>query len=310
MRVLVAGATGVIGRVLVPKLIAAGHEVAGTTRFPERADALKALGAQPVVCDALEASAVRTAVAETRPEAVIHELTNLPPRLDPRKYKTQLAATNRLRRDGTRNIVEAARAAGVQRFLAQSIAFAYDPSGDWVKGEDAPLALASPPPMDEAIGAVAELERLVLDAGGTVLRYGFFYGPGSSFAPDGYTTELIRARRFPIVGSGGGRWSFIHLEDAASATVAALEHGASGVYNVVDDDPAPVSEWLPVFASAVGAKAPRRVPAWLGRIVAGRVAVGGMTTQRGASNAKAKRELRWTPAYPSWRDGFSSALGG
>jgi nucleoside-diphosphate-sugar epimerase len=305
MRVLVAGATGVIGRVLLPKLIAAGHEVTGTTRSAERAQDIRAMGAEPVVCDALDSEMIRQAVSGARPEAVIHELTSLPARLDPRKYRTQLAATNRLRREGTRNLVDAAQAAGAGRILAQSIAFAYEPSGDWVKDEDAPLAIGAPAPMDEAIGAVAELERLVLGAGGIVLRYGFFYGPGTSFAPDGYTAEMVARRRFPIIGSGEGRWSFIHIDDAAGATVAALERGRAGVYNIVDDEPAAVRDWLPVYAAALGAKAPVRLPAWLGRIFGGRVAVGGMTTQRGASNAKARRELGWAPAHASWRDGFS-----
>jgi nucleoside-diphosphate-sugar epimerase len=309
VRVFVAGATGVIGRVLVPKLITAGHQVTGMTRSEEAAERLRARGARPVVCDALDAAALSAAVVASRPEAVVHELTNLPVRLDPRKYKRQLASTNHLRREGTANLVAAARAAGAERILAQSIAFAYEPSGDWVKDEDAPLALGSAPPMDEALGAVAELERQVLGVDGVVLRYGFFYGPGSSFAPDGYTAELVRKRRFPIVGSGEGRFSFIHVEDAAEATVLALERGSAGVYNIVDDDPAPVRAWLPVYAAALGAKPPRRLPTWLARVVAGRVAVDAVTAQRGASNAKAKRELGWSPARPSWRNGFRYSLG-
>lgn len=308
MRVFVAGATGVIGRVLVPKLLTAGHQVTCMTRSGEAAERLRARGVQSVVCDALDAAALRAAVDAARPEAVVHELTNLPARLDPRKYKRQLASTNRLRREGTANLVAAAQAAGAGRIVAQSIAFAYEPSGDWVKDEEAPLALGSAPPMDEAVGAVAELERQVLDVDGVVLRYGFFYGPGSSFAPDGYSAELVRKRRFPIVGSGEGRFSFIHVEDAAEATVMGLERGSGGVYNIVDDDPAPVREWLPVYAAALGAKPPRRLPAWLGRLLAGPVAVDGMTAQRGASNAKAKRELGWSPAHPSWRYGFITAL--
>jgi len=259
------------------------------------------------VCDALDPEALATAVTAARPEAVIHQLTNLPARLEPRKYASQLASTNRLRREGTRNLMAAAQAAGAERVLAQSIAFAYAPEGGWVKDEDAPLGLALPPPMGEAIAAVAELERQVLEAGGTVLRYGYFYGPGTGFQPDGYYAELARKRQFPIVGSGQARWSFIHLDDAAEATVAALERGAPGVYNIVDDEPAAVTEWAPVFAESVGAKPPFRVPAWLGRLAAGRVAVEGMTRQRGASNAKAKRELGWTPRHTSWRDGFGAA---
>lgn len=314
MRVFLAGATGVIGRVLLPRLTAAGHEVVAMTRSANRTDALRRDGAQPVVCDALDGAALASVVAEARPEAVIHELTNLPTRLDPRKYATQLAATNRLRREGTRNLVAAARAAGAQRIVAQSIAFAYAMEGTWIKDEAAPLGVDSPAPMDEAIGAVAELERLVLEGAhspegwvGIVLRYGYFYGPGTQFHRDGFLGELARKRRFPIVGSGQGRWSFVELEDAADATVAALERGQPGVYNIVDDDPAPAAEWTPVFAAAVGAKSPFRVPAWLARLVAGTVAVDGMTRQRGASSAKAKRELGWTPRHLSWRDGFGAA---
>jgi nucleoside-diphosphate-sugar epimerase len=279
------------------------------TRAAERRDELRAAGAEPMVCDALDAEALSAAVAAARPEAVIHQLTSLPSRLEPRKYATQLAATNRLRREGTRNLMAAAQAAGVERILAQSIAFAYAPEGGWVKDENAPLGLQLPPPMGEAIGAVAELERQVLAAGGTVLRYGYFYGPGTGFYPDGYYAELARKRQFPIVGSGQARWSFVHVDDAAEATVAALDRGQPGVYNIVDDEPAQVRDWVPAFVESVGAKRPFRVPAWLARLIAGRVAVAGMTAQRGASNAKAKSELGWAPAHASWRDGFRAAAG-
>jgi nucleoside-diphosphate-sugar epimerase len=309
MRVFVAGATGVIGRVLVPMLLEGGHEVIGMTRSPQRAEQLRAQGAEAVVCDALEERPLRDAVREARPGAVIHQLTDLPSRLDPRKYKSQLAGTNRLRREGTRNLVAAARDAGAQRIIAQSIAFAYAPTGEWVKEEEAPLALDSPPPMGATIGAVAELESQVLEAGGIVLRYGFFYGPGTQFAADGYYAELARKRQFPVLGSGAGRWSFIHVHDAATATVAALERGATGVYNIVDDDPARASDWIPVYVAAVGGKRPFRLPALIGRVAAGRVVLAGMTTQRGASNAKAKRELGWVPEYATWRHGFQRAAG-
>ncbi len=311
MRVFLAGAAGVIGRVLVPKLVAAGHDVVGMTRSSERAEALRASGIEAVVCDALDANALNSAVSAARADAVIHQLTSLPSRMQPRKFATQLAATNRLRREGTRNLVAAAHAAEVQRIVAQSIAFAYATSGDWIKDEDAPLGVDSPPPMEDAIRAVAELERHVLGAGGTVLRYGYFYGAGTQFHPDGFYAELARKRQFPIVGSGQGRWSFIHIDDAAQATVEAVERAQPGVFNIVDDEPAPVTEWAPVFAASVGARRPFRVPAWLGRVVAGRVAVEGMTEQRGASNAKAKRDLGWKPHYPTWRDGFrAAAVGG
>ncbi len=296
-----------IGRGLVGLLLAAGHEVTGISRSPERAQRLADRGARGVVCDALNADALREAVLAARPEAVVHALTDIPPSLQPRRFERQLASTNRLRRDATRNLVAAAREAGAERLVAESIAFAYEPSGDWVKDEDAPLALGAPPPMDEIVGAVADLERQVLDAGGIVLRYGFLYGPGTQLAPDGYLGRLARRRMFPVVGSGEGRWSFIHADDAAAATVAALERGRPGVYNVVDDHPAAAREWVPDYAAALGAPRPLRVPAWVGRLAGGPAAMSGMTTQRAASNAKAKRELAWQPHYASWRDGFRAA---
>ena len=306
MRVFVAGATGVIGRRLCPLLGEAGHEVTAMTRSPERAQELRTRGLDAVVCDVLDLEAVVSAVEEARPEAVIHELTDLPTRLEPRKYKTQLAGTNELRREGTRNLVQAARQAGAGRLLAQSIAFAYAPTGDWIKDENAPLALDAAAPMDVAFAAIAELERQVLEVDGIVLRYGFFYGPGTQIAADGFYGELARKRRFPVVGSGEGRWSFIHVDDAAAATVAALERGSPGIYNIVDDDPVPAREWIPVFAAAVGGPRPFSDPVWLGRLGGGTAAVAGMTVQRGASNAKAKRELGWAPEHSSWRDGFKA----
>jgi nucleoside-diphosphate-sugar epimerase len=309
MKVFVAGASGVIGRHLVPLLAHAGHEVTGMTRSPRRAEGIRAQGAGAVVCDAFDAEALRAAVAAANPDAVIHELTDLPIAMEPRKFKTQLAPTNRLRREGTRNLLAAARAAGVNRVLAQSIAFAYAPEGDWVKDEDARLAVDAPPPMHAAIGAIAELEQQVLEFGGVVLRYGYFYGPGTQFAPDGFYAGLARKRQLPVLGSGEGRWSFIHVDDAAAATVAALEHASPGVYNIVDDDPARTREWVPVYAASVGAKRPWTLPAWIGRLAAGRTAVTGMTEARAASNAKAKRELGWTPQHASWRDGFRTAAG-
>jgi nucleoside-diphosphate-sugar epimerase len=309
MRVFVAGATGVIGRSLTGLLIDAGHEVTGMTRSPERAAALRALGAETVVCDAYDAGALTEAVVAARPEAVIHELTDIPPTLQPRNYRTQLAGTNRLRREGTRNVVAAARAAGATRLLAQSIAFAYEPSGPWVKDETAPLHTSAPAPMDAPIATIAELERRVLDAGGIVLRYGFLYGPGTQMTSGGLIGEMARKRRFPVIGAGTGQWSFVAVPDAAAATVAALQRGSPGVYNVVDDDPAPVREWLPAFAAAMGGKPPWKVPAWVGRLAGGSVSVAAMTTQRAASNAKAKRELGWQPRYASWRDGFAALAG-
>jgi 2-alkyl-3-oxoalkanoate reductase len=311
MRILVAGATGVIGRPLVSQLQACGHEVTGLTRSEERAEALRSRGAAAIVCDVFETEQLRAAVAEARPEAVIDQLTDLPPVFDPRRYEQMTVPTNRLRSEGTPSLVAAAEAAGAHRYLAQSLAFVYAPEGDWVKDEDAPLASDAPPPVQRSVDAVRTLESAVLDAPGLegiVLRYGNFYGPGTWYARDGSLAEMVRRRRFPIVGRGDGHTSFVQVEDAAGGTVAALEQGRPGVYNVCDDEPAPMREWLPVFAEAVGAKPPRRVPVWLARL-AGGPAAGGAATQRGASNAKAREELGWTPRYPSWREGFKVALG-
>jgi nucleoside-diphosphate-sugar epimerase len=307
MRIFLAGATGVIGRVLIPLLVEAGHDVTGMTRSAERAPRLEEQGARAVVCDALDPTGLEQAVVSARPEIVIHQLTEIPARMDARKAAAQLGPTNRLRREGTRNLIAAARTAGARRVIAQSIAFAYELSGDWIKDEDAPLDADSP--YGEAVAAIADLERQVTAADGIVLRYGYFYGPGTQFESDGLYGELVRRRRLPIVGSGEGRWSFIHVEDAAAATVAALTRGSPGIYNIVDDDPARARDWIPLFAAALGAKPPFRVPGWLGRLVGGRVAVASMTQLRGASNAKARRELNWTPARASWREELRRAGG-
>ena len=307
MKVFVAGASGAIGRPLLPQLLAAGHEVTGMTRREENAAAIRAAGARAVVCDVFDTAALEGAVREAAPEVVIHALTSLPPRIDP-KAKDALAPTNRLRGEGTRNLVAAAKAAGARRLIAESVAFFYVPEGDWVKGEEAPAFADAPGPFGEAARALADLEREVTETEGLegiVLRYGWLYGPGTYYDRDGSQTEDFHKRRMPIVGRGTGTFSFIQVEDAASATVAAVERGAPGVYNVVDDEPAPLSEWAPVFAEAIGAKKPRRVPVWLARLVAGSAAVGMTTEQRGASNAKAKRELDWQPRYASWRQGFA-----
>jgi 2-alkyl-3-oxoalkanoate reductase len=307
MKVFVTGASGAIGRPLVRQLLSAGHEVTGMTRREENAEAIRAAGAKAVVCDVFDAAALERAVAEAAPEAVVHELTSLPPRLDPKAKDDPLAPTNRLRSEGTRNLIAAAKAAGARRLIAESVAFFYVPEGDWVKTEDAPAFAEPPGPFGEAGRALAELERQVTGTEGLegiVLRYGWLYGPGTYYARGGSQTEDFHKRRMPIVGKGSGTFSFIQVEDAASATVAAVERGEPGIYNVVDDEPAPMSEWVPVFADAVGAKKPRRVPAWLARLVAGSAAVGMATNQRGASNAKAKRQLGWQPRYASWRQGF------
>lgn len=310
MRVFLAGATGVIGRRLVPLLLAAGHEVTGMTRSPEKVDALRALGAEPVVADALDARELHEAVAAARPDAVIHQLTSLPSRIDPRKIERDLAVNDRLRSDGTRDLAAAARAAGVKRFVAQSIAFGYLPGEPGtLHGEQDVLYLDAPRQFRRSARALHELECTVRELRGIVLRYGYLYGPGSSIAPDGSIAEDLRRRRMPIVGRGGGVWSFVHVDDAARATVAALEHDGPKIFNVVDDDPAPVAQWLPALARAVGAPRPWRVPALLARPLAGSYGVQMMTSAQGASNALIKRELEWKPQIPSWREGFRTALG-
>jgi nucleoside-diphosphate-sugar epimerase len=310
MRVFVAGASGAIGRPLLPKLVAAGHEVTGTTRSEERAEAIRAAGATAAVLDVLDAARLRAAVDEARPEVLVHELTSLPDRLDFRKEGVY-EPTNRVRTEGTRILLDAARAAGVRRFVCQSIAFAYRPEGGRVKTEDDPLMDDIPGNFGSGVRALNEMESMVLGADGidgVVLRYGFFYGPGTYYADDGTTTADVRRRRMPIVGKGTGLFSFVHVDDAADATVAAMERGAPGIYNVTDDEPAPMSEWLPVFAEAVGAKKPLRVPVWLARFVGGREVPTFALELRGASNEKAKRELGWQPAHPSWRSGFAESL--
>jgi nucleoside-diphosphate-sugar epimerase len=311
MRVFVAGATGAIGRQLVPRLVAAGHEVHGMTRSGSKRAMLDALGAVPVVADALDRDQVAAAVGGARPEVIVHQLTAIGA-LDMRHFDRDFALTNRLRTEGTDHLLSAGRAVGVRRFVAQGIAGygAYVRTGGPVKSEEDPLDPTPAREMRETLAAIRHLEEAVLDARwteGIVLRYGAFYGPGTSMAPDGEQSELVRRRRFPLVGDGGGVWSFIHVADAAEATVAAVEHGRRGVYNVVDDDPAPVAEWLPALARTLGARRPMRVPRFVGRLFAGETGVVMMTELRGASNAKAKRELAWRPAHPSWRQGFTAA---
>lgn len=308
MKVFVAGASGVIGRPLVRQLVAAGHRVTGMTRSEDRAAAIREAGGAAVVCDVFDAPALEAAVREAAPEVVVHELTALPARLDYKAKQDPLAPTNRVRTEGTRNLLAAAKAAGARRFIAESVAFFYEPRGEWVKDEAAALNLGAPGHFGGAATALAELERQVTDAKGiesVVLRYGWLYGPGTFFDRAGSQTEDALKRRLPIVGKGDGIFSFVQVEDAAAATVAAVERGAPGTYNVVDDEPAPMREWVPVFCEAVGAKKPRRVPVWLARLVAGSAAVTSATQLRGAANAKAKHELGWQPRYPSWRQGFA-----
>jgi nucleoside-diphosphate-sugar epimerase len=310
MRVFVAGATGAIGRQLVPRLVDAGHAVHGMTRSESKTAMLAELGAVPVVADALDPEQVAEAVARARPDVIVHQLTAIGS-IDMRHMDRDFALTNRLRTEGTDHLLSAGQAVGVQRFVAQSVAAygAYERTGGAVKTEEDPL---DPTPVRKMRGihdAIRHLETAVLGAEwtqGIVLRYGVFYGPGTSMARGADQLEMIRNRKFPVVGDGAGVWSFIHVADAADATVAAVEHGTRGVYNVVDDDPAPVAEWLPAVAETLGAKKPMRVPRFVGRLAAGEAGAVMMTEVRGASNAKAKQELAWRPAHSSWRQALAA----
>jgi nucleoside-diphosphate-sugar epimerase len=310
MKILVAGATGALGKQLVPRLLAAGHQVVGMTRSESKRDALRAMGATPVVADALDPDQVARAVAEASPEAIIHQLTALSGQLDLRRFDRAFAETNRLRTEGTDHLLSAGRALGVRRFLAQSYAgWRYARQGAAVKDEQEPFDPNPPEALRDLFAARGHLEEAVIGAEwteGIVLRYGGFYGPGTSLdGPTSEQVEAIRKRLFPLIGDGGGVWSFIHIEDAAEATLAALERGHRGIYNVVDDEPARAADWLPALARAIGAKPPRRVPRWLGRLLGGQAAAVMMTEVRGASNAKAKRELGWQPRHPSMVRAFA-----
>ena len=317
MKVFVAGATGALGRALVPQLVARGHEVVGMTRTASKQELVRGLGARPVVADALDPDAVAQAVASAEPEVIVHQLTALSGQMSardmrhPGRFKGAIM-TNRLRTEATDHLLAAGRAVGARRFVAQSFgAFRFARTGGPVQTEADPL---DPGTRQPGVEAILYLERAVttIEWGeGLALRYGGFYGPGTgiSLASDAVIAAPIRKHRFPIVGDGGGVWSHIHIEDAAAATASAVERGRPGIYNVVDDDPAPVREWLPVLASALEARPPRRVPRWLARLAAGEAATAMMTEVRGASNEKAKRELGWTPRYPSWRQGFAQGLG-
>jgi nucleoside-diphosphate-sugar epimerase len=317
MKVFVAGATGALGRELVPQLVARGHEVVGMTRSASKQDLVRRLGARPVVADALDPDAVAQAVALAEPEVIVHQLTALSGPMSVREMRhpersAAFVMTNRLRTEATDHLLAAGRAVGARRFVAQSFGgFRFARNGGPVQTEADPLDPSLPAP---GVDAILRLEQAVTSiewGEGLALRYGGFYGPGTSISsdPDAAMAAPIRKRRFPIVGDGGGVWSYVHVEDAAAATAIAVERGASGVYYVVDDEPAPVREWLPVLASALGAKPPRRIPRWLGRLAAGATPTLMMTEARGASNEKAKRELGWQPRYPSWRQGFAQGLG-
>jgi nucleoside-diphosphate-sugar epimerase len=310
VRVFVAGASGAIGRPLIRQLVEAGHQVTGTTRREDRAGEIRSAGAAAVVCDVFDAAALEAAVREASPEVVVNQLTSLPEDFNPRKidYKP----TNRVREEGGRNLMRAALAAGARRYVTQGIAFIYAPEGEWIKDEDARPYEDAPAPFDGTARAMLAHEREVLGTEGIeglVLRYGQFYGPGTYYTPgSGSIAKQVEKRMLPLVGPGTGMASFIHVEDAAAATVASLDQGAPGIYNVTDDEPAPVKDWLPLYAAALGAKPPRRVPVWLARLGGGKMAVQFGVHMRGASNAKARQALGWEPRYPSWRQGFQEAL--
>jgi len=312
MRVFLAGATGAIGQRLVPLLVDAGHEVVGSTRTPAKVDGLRLSGATPVVLDGRNGDAVRRAVHEAEPEVVVHQMTALSGNLDLRHFAESFAETNRLRTETTDRLIEAAVEAGARRFIAQSFAgWPNEQSGGPVKTEEAPLNTDPPKQVRETLGAILHLESVTTGTPGIeglALRYGGFYGPGNALGKGGMMLDAVVIRQMPIVGGGSGIWSFLHIDDAAQATALAVERGAPGIYNIVDDEPAPVSEWLPYLADVLGARPPRRVPAWLARLIVGEAAVSMMTKIRGSSNAKAKRELDWKLHYPSWRVGFREGL--
>ena len=305
MRILVAGGTGVIGRRLVPQLVARGHDVIATVTQPNKRADVERLGAQAVVMDGLDAESVRRAVAEAHPDAIVHEMTAIKGKPSLKHMDRWFAITNRLRTEGTDHLLAAARDSGVSNIVAQSYAsWNGIREGGWVKTEEDPLDPLTGTAARPTMVAIGYLENAVVKAGGAALRYGGLYGPGATDDQ----VEMIRKRQFPLVGAGSGYSSFVHVDDAASATVLAVEQHAQGVFNVVDDEPAPANQWLPYLANSAGAKPPMRIPAWLARLVAGDAAVIMMTEARGFSNAKAKRELGWTLRFPSWRQGFREGL--
>jgi len=309
MRIFIAGATGVVGRRLAPLLVATGHDVVATTTSAAKASMIEQMGARAVELDVLDAAATRRAVSDTRPDAVIHQATALSSfGTNLRNLDRVFEQTNRLRTTGTANLLAAADDAGVSRFVAQSFCgWPYPRDGSLIKTERDPLDPNPLPTVAKTLAAIKELEAMVVGHGGVVLRYGGFYGPGTSLAPGGPQYEAVRQRKFPIVGDGAGIFSFLHIDDAATATVAALTNG-EGVYNIVDDDPAAARDWIPYLASTIGAKPPRHAPVWLAKLIAGAVPVAILTAGRGGSNAKAKDELGWRPRYATWRDGFTHGL--
>lgn len=312
MKIFVAGATGAIGRRLIPMLIQRGHQVTAATRSSGKMDSLRAAGAKPVLLDALDRKAVLSVVPPFAPDVIVHEMTSIGRMKNFKNFDADFAVTNRLRTEGTEHLLAAAKAAGASRFLAQSYTgWPNERSGGRVKSETDPLDRNPPKAMRQSFAAIQKLEHMVTEAPGLTgiaLRYGSFYGPGTSIAPGGDIVEALQKRKLPIIGGGAGVWSWIHIDDAASATLLAIENGPAGIYNIVDDDPAEVFRWLPALAQAIGAKAPYRVPAWLGALLIGEAGVSMMTKVRGSSNAKARRLLGWQPRYASWRDGFRHGL--
>jgi 2-alkyl-3-oxoalkanoate reductase len=308
MKVFLAGATGALGKRLIPQLIANGHSVVGTTRSESKTSLLWDLGAKPVVVDALDRDAMIAAVTAEKPDAIVHQLTALTG-VDFRRFEKSFELTDRLRSEGTDILLAAAKAAGVQKFVAQSYAgWPYARTGGNVKREEDPLDPQPAKQTRRSLAAIRHVESAVTAANGIVLRYGGFYGPGTGLERSGEQLEAVRKRQFPLVGDGRAVWSFVHIDDAAAATVIALERGRTGIYNIVDDDPAPVAEWLPYLAEVAGAKPPRHLPLWLARLVGGEHMVVLMDEARGASNEKARRELGWEPSHHSWRSGFQEAL--
>ena len=312
MRVFVAGATGAVGRELVPQLISAGHAVAGLTRSESKAETIKRAGAEPIVADVFDEPGIRQAFVSFKPEIVIHQMTGLTGMTDLSHFDRTFAATNQLRTEGTDLLLVAARDVGVRRFIAQSYCgWTFARGGDPIKSENEALDPEPPQEMRRTLDAIQYLERTVIGSAapeGIVLRYGSFYGAGTGMLEPAMI-DLVRRRRMPLLGDGGGWWSFLHVEDAASAAVAATDRGKAGqIYNIVDDEPAQVKEWLPALASMLGARPPLHIPAWIGRLIAGEHMVSMMTQVRAASNAKAKRELGWRPAHRTWRAGFAEII--
>jgi nucleoside-diphosphate-sugar epimerase len=311
MKVFVAGATGVIGRAFVPMLIEAGHEVAAMSRSEEGCERLRKLGVTAHVCDVFDEARLEAVLGETRPDAVINQLTSIPEEMNPRHIAREMAPTNKLRSQGTRALLRAAKATGVKRFISQSIAFAYEPGGGAPASEDTRLYINAPKAYSSVIAAVHECEDATLHTegiAGVVLRYGYLYGPGTIYARDGSFARAVAKRGVPIVGRGTGVLSYVHVDDAATATLKALESDVTGVFNIVDDEPVPVSEWLPVFAELLGAKPPYRAPAFIARLIGGPYLIYMTVEQTGASNAHAKEALDWQPKYASWREGFMAEL--